>query len=323
MTASLTSTGRWKARKPEDVGMNQAVLDEMKEYVEDYGMRSILVIKDGYKIWEWHHNGRDRAAAIYSCTKSILSAIVGIAVKKGIIRDVRQSIAPYFSNVDGVNLDALHSITVEHLLTMTPGFDWPDFDKLYKPMRASEDWVRYVINRPVVHKPGEAYTYNSGGSHLLSAIVTKAAGCDLAAFADEHLFRPLGIGTLKWSHQHGIREGGTGLHLSARDMAKIGWLYVQGGVWEGKRLLTEQWIAASVKPSAKGLTNYKPPIYGAYGYHWWIGPDYYFAFGHGGQYLAVCHELQLVAVLRRGLSSRNDAILSRKLLDEKIMFAAR
>lgn len=299
-------------------------LDAMHDRLAEWGIRSVVVVKDGQTAWQWHEHGQDRPTAIYSCTKSILSALAGIAIGEGMIGSIEDPISEYLP-LPGDADPRLRQIRIRHLLAMTPGFDWPDFDKPYNAMKRSDDWVRFVLMTPVVHEPGEAFTYNSGGSHLLAAIIARVTGRPVLRFATDVLFGPLGMRQVRWNEQNGIHEGGTGLHLRAADLAKFGVLYAQGGRWAGSRIVPESWIADSTTAVTKGLVNYKPSIYGSYGYHWWVSagqpahvPNYYFAFGYGGQYLAIAPEAGLVAVVRRALTGRNDALKSRMLLHEYI-----
>ncbi|PZD96076.1 serine hydrolase [Paenibacillus sambharensis] len=322
MIRSHTAGGSIERAEAAVSGLDTDKLNEMNDTARQYGMRSVLIVKDGRIAWEWHEQGTDRIGSVYSCTKSVLSALIGIALDEGHIRSVDDRAAGYLKLQGSLEE---HPVTIKQLLTMTPGYDWPDFDKPYKEMKKAEDWVQYVLDRPLVHTPGEVFTYNSGGSHLLSAVLTSATGTSTLSYAREKLFGPLGIRRLKWGGQHGIQEGGAGLYLTAEDLAKLGMLFANQGVWEGNRLLSAGWIEESTRSHSKGLVNYRPSIYGNYGYHWWVSaeqpeevPPYYFAFGYGGQYMAVVPEYNAVVVLRKNLAGRNKALLSRRILHEYI-----
>lgn len=271
---------------------------------------------------EWHESGEDRIGPLYSCTKSVLSALIGIAIERGFLSGVDQKLGEFFPNAS----EAASVITIEQLLTMTPGFLWPDFDKPYKALRAAADPVTFALEPPVAHTSGGAFTYNSGGSHLLSAILTAATGKSALYFAKETLFEPLQFQAATWSERNGISEGGTGLSLYGHDLAKFGALYMRNGHWKGAQLLSQEWIRRSSSMQHRGLLHYEPPIYGGYGYHWWITPkehngcaDGYFAFGHGGQYLMNIPSLELTIVVRKTITKRNDAIWSRKLIFEHLI----
>ena len=303
-------------------------LEAMRGLLEERGMRSVAVAGDDRIVWSWHADGRDRPAAVYSITKSVLSLLIGIAIRDGLIGGPDDRIGDYLELPRDAH-PRLSSIRIRHLLSMTSGIDWPDFDKPYWAMRRSENAVRFVLSRPVAHEPGTAFAYNSGGSHLLAAILAAAAGSTVLDYARRRLFEPLGIRRVKWNALQGIHEGGTGLHLATADLIKIGMLTVREGVWEGRRIVPAEWIRESIRPASKGLLNYKPPIFGRYGWHWWVAepaadrPGYAFALGFSGQYLAVVPELGIAAVLRRTATTRADSLKSRSLLDEYILPAAK
>ncbi|MFF2089151.1 serine hydrolase domain-containing protein [Paenibacillus sp. NPDC058174] len=306
------------ASSPAEAGLSASSLHAMEQMLPEWRMKSVVVLRGDRIAWEWHEHGEDRIAPLLSCTKSLMSALIGIAIEEGAIESVEQPIADYF----GAEADP--SIRIKHLLTMTPGWDWPDFDKPYKAMKKAADPISFVLNSPLTHSPGAAFTYNSGGSHLLSAILTKATGTSALDYASSKLFRPMGFRKAKWSAHRGVNEGGTGLQLYGRDLAKLGLLYLRGGDWFGNRLLPAGWIEKSTKSHHRALIQYTPPIYGSYGFHWWQSPasqngvSCFFAFGHGGQMLLVAPSEQLTVVVRKHITGRNAAILSRKLIMDYI-----
>lgn len=301
---------------------NSSILQAAKEWK----LKAFLVYKKGELLGEWYEDGKDTVGPLYSCTKSILSALIGIALHRGDIKSLDQPISDFLNCDSMVNPEAGERITIRHLLTMTPGFDWPDFDKPYKALRASQDPVIFALSPPIIHTPGQAFTYNSGGSHLLSAILTKATGMTALQYAKDRLFRKLGFRAARWSERNGISEGGTGLSLYSQDLAKVGQLYFQDGYWEGEQLMQDGWVQESTGQSHRALLHYEPPIYGGYGYHWWVSPkdhngcaDCYFAFGHGGQYLMNIPSLGMTIVIRKKITKRNDAIWSRRFIFEYLV----
>lgn len=305
--------------------MVQLNVEALHELMIAWKMKSVIVLEGNQIVREWYDQGKDTIGPLYSCTKSVISALFGIALDKGYLPSIEQPITQYVEYPSAL-AEELGEIQIKHLLTMTPGFDWPDFDKPYKAMRAAADPIRFVLEQPIISEPGTAFTYNSGGSHLLSAILTKATGMSAIQFAKEHLFQPLGFRSARWSEQNGVNEGGTGLYLFGRDLAKLGALFAQNGRWGSGQLISSDWVQQSTKLHHRGLLHYEPPIYGGYGYHWWHSPvsqngivDSYFAFGHGGQYLMVVPDLNLVIVIRKRITKRNDAILSRQLIFEHII----
>ncbi|WP_438432888.1 serine hydrolase domain-containing protein [Gorillibacterium sp. sgz500922] len=301
------------------------VPDLQSEALGRAGFKNVLVVSRGEELFQWSDRRRDTVKAVYSITKSVLSALVGIALDRGLLTGVDQPLAAFFPEwAEGE--PQREAVTLEHLLTMTAGFDWPDFDKPYWEMKRQPDWAAYVLNRSFAQEPGHAFAYNSGGSHLLAAVLTRVVDGDLLEFAREALFAPLGIHPPAWRENGGIREGGAGLFLSAAELARFGRLYLQEGEWEGKRLISAEWVRESICVRHKGLALYEPPIYASYGYHWWVSPseqnglcDYYFAFGYGGQYLFVVPKLHLTAVVRKSLKGRSDAIRSKELFHRAIL----
>lgn len=297
----------------------------IEQLATEWRIKSVIVYRNGELLEDWHGGGADTMGPLYSCTKSVLSALIGIAQERGDIRSIDQPIGDYI-DVSMLDMSLRDRITIKHLLTMTPGFEWPDFDKPYKELRASHDPVAYTLAKPIIHEPGHAYTYNSGGSHLLSAILTAATGKSALLYAKERLFQPLGFKAARWSEKNGISEGGTGLSLFGHDLAKIGLLFLQQGRWEGTELISPSWIEESSALHHRGLLQYEPPIYGGYGYHWWVSPeqhnscaDCYFAFGHGGQYLMNIPTLGLTIVIRKKITKRNDAKWSRELIFQHLV----
>ncbi|WP_219837464.1 serine hydrolase [Paenibacillus sp. R14(2021)] len=302
------------------------VTEPLMQLLQEWKIKDVILLQRGETLWSWHDGGADRVSAVYSCTKSILSALIGIAIDQGLIGSIKERIRDYFPSLNAASDERYRMITIEHLLTMTSGIDWPEFDKPYWQMKRTDDWIGFVLRQEVVHEPGHAFAYNTGGSQLLSAILTKAAGMSTLDFAQRTLFGKLGFHKPKWDSHGGIYEGGAGLYLTARDMASFGQLYLQGGVWEGEQVISEAWVEASTTAQHKGLSHYDPPIFGEYGYHWWVSSqshnghiDCYFAKGYGGQYIVVMPSLELVAAIRKEPEGRANAIYSKKLLLEHIL----
>jgi CubicO group peptidase (beta-lactamase class C family) len=270
-------TGDWRISTPEEQGMDSELLAQMIEYIEkeDTHIHSVLVVRNGYIVTEAYfypfQPGSKRS--IQACTKSFTSVLVGIAIDKGYIDGVNQRVLDFFPDQAVANSDPLKdAIALKHLLSMTSGLDWTEQWIPYNhpqnyntQMEQSEDWVQFVLDRPMVEEPGTVFNYNSGGSHLLSAIVQQTTGMSTLAFAQTHLFEPLGISDIVWDiDSDGITVGGNGLHMTPRDMAKLGYLYLNGGVWDGRQIVSSDWVAASVSTQAENAWG--PD----YGYQWWI-----------------------------------------------------
>lgn len=302
------------------------VTDALLRRMAEWKIKDVVALKDGKRIWAWHDKGADRIGAVYSATKSIVSALVGIAIGEGRIPDVEEPLTTYFPSLADASDPRYGRITLRHLLTMTSGLDWPDFDKPYWQMKRRDDWIAFVLAQPMAHEPGAAFAYNTGGSHLLSAILTQATGMPTYDYAHETLFRKLRFRKPRWNSGGGIYEGGAGLHLTTADMAKFGQLYLQGGEWEGEQIVPRQWVETSTISHHKGLQHYDPPIFGEYGYHWWVSGaphngsvDCYFAKGFGGQFIFVVPSLGLVAAIRKEPDGRRNALLAKRLLFEHIV----
>ncbi|WP_127530501.1 serine hydrolase domain-containing protein [Paenibacillus kobensis] len=306
-------------RSAKEAGLDHQRLDRMTKQLPALGMKSVVLVADESLVWEWHEQGEDRPLSLYSCTKSVLSILLGIATGQGLLSGMEQKASDWLEPLKRSVDDRKQNLTIRHMLTMTAGFEWQDFDKPYWAMKRSDNWVSFAAEQPIVHEPGKVFCYNSGCSHMLSAILTEASGKSAMSYASENLFGPLGIQRAAWSSRNGVNDGGTGLHLSSRDMAKLGLLCLQKGRLEGTQLIPAAWLEQTTMPHHKALSHYEPHIYGHYGGHWWVedgdeasGP-FYFAFGYGGQYLIVAPKLNAVAVIRKKPAGRNQAIVSRDL----------
>jgi CubicO group peptidase (beta-lactamase class C family) len=166
-------------------------------------------------------------------------------------------------------------------------------------MIESPNWVEYVLARPMAADPGSIFNYNTGGSQVLSAVVSLAMGVPAADFARRELFDRIGISQVEWpADPNGVSTGGYGIRMSTRDAAKFAYLYLNNGVWDGRQVVSRTWVEESTRQQSEGH-----PWFGRYGLHWWLRPladpraaSTFFAMGYGGQYLFVVPSLDLVAV---------------------------
>jgi len=283
------------------------ILTELEKKIKKDKITSCLIQHENSLVFEYYKNNKmkDKQHKVNSVTKSVLSILVGIAIDRGVLKGVHQPIADFFPNLT----DWQKQLTLEHLLTMTPGFDWPEFSSWGgrpMPMINSRDWVQFILERSMVEDPGESMHYNSGCSHLLSAILQKAAGMPLTEYAEAYLFNPLGIKYYTWySDAKGIVIGGFGLSLKAEDMLKIGKLMLQEGTWNGHKVVSKDWVMESTIPRFHTYNKI-----GSYGYHWWILTNEnhqqtqlpaYFAMGYGGQYIIVAPKNQLIVTFTSDL----------------------
>jgi len=261
-------------------------------------LRSLLVQRDGRIVAEryWRGATAARRANVKSASKSVISALVGIAIERGDIGSVRQPLAGLLPDEPALKQDSRKArITVEHLLSMRAGLEPTSFGN-YGAWVTSRNWVRDALRRPMVDDPGGRMLYSTGSTHLLSAALTRVTRTSTHAYAQRHLFGPLGVTLRPWTRDpQGIFFGGNDMYLTPREMARFGQLYLDGGVWEGKRVLSKAWIDSSWV-----VRTYSPWNGHGYGYGWWTrtsrGRPVHFAWGYGGQFIFVVPSLRLVVV---------------------------
>ena len=262
-------------------------------------LRSLLVSVDSQLVEEHYYHGasRRRLANIKSASKSIISLLVGIAIDRGYIRDVEQPIAEYFPNdLDGNLVPDKATITVEDLLTMRSGLETTS-NRNYGRFVQSANWVRHVLSRPMVDRPGGRRIYSTGNTHLLSAIITDATGMSTLEFGRRHLGEPLGFTLPGWLQDpQGIYFGGNEMQLRPRDMLKIGQLYLSAGSLDGTRVVSSEWVRKSFVPRSRSQRSGRE-----YGYGWWMrtmaGYRTYYAWGYGGQFIFIVPDLDLVVTM--------------------------
>lgn len=299
----------WKSALPEEQRMDSAALAGVLDFIraQNKDLHSILVIRDGAIVLEEYFGGCDSGQKhiLNSCTKSIVSALTGIAIDQGLIAGETSRVWDFFPEYADVRADPLKAkIEIRHLLSMTSGIDWPQYgpDNVSDRMGESEDWVRFILARPMAMEPGSQANYSNGDSHLLSAILQKTSGQTALDFAWEHLFQPLGIADVDWWYDpRGINIGSATIYITPRDMAKLGMLYLNEGMWAGKRILSADWVR-------KSLLSYTQIQISAgwadYGYYWWLYPNLGLveAWGGAGQRIAVFPRLGIISVMTADLA---------------------
>ena len=292
---------------------------------------SLLVIRHGYLVYEKYYRGMNQGSAnpVYSVTKSVMSAITGIAIREKLIQNVSQQITDflpeYFQAVDNPNKK---TITIANALTMTGGLHNVDDD--FASYYGSPDWMEYALKQPLSSKPGTKFEYNTGLPHFLSVIITKASGMSTEKFADNYLFSKIGIHAVHWDQDSkGYYGGGFGLYLTPRDMAKFGYLYLHRGNWNGDQIIPENWVNESLQ---KHVTVDKILDYG---YLFWLqnmqdpvsGKNHftYRADGAGGQKIVMIPDLDMVAVITadaRIASTMKDGAGTEKIISDDVIPAA-
>ena len=241
--------------------------------------------------------GLDRPANVKSVSKSVMAALAGAAIERGILDGVDQRVAPVLDGLVPADADPrVGAITVDHLLTMRAGLERTS-GRNYGRWVNSPDWVRYALSRPFVDQPGGRMLYSTGSYHLLSAVLTRASGRSTLELAREWLGEPLGIDIPPWTRDpQGFYLGGNNMMLAPRALLRFGEMYRQGGSYGGRRVLPASWIETSWTPRVRSrFTGHH------YGYGWFIararGRPVYYAWGYGGQMIYVVPDLELTVVM--------------------------
>jgi CubicO group peptidase (beta-lactamase class C family) len=239
-----------------------------------------------------------------SISKTVTSAIIGVAVTRGDFKaGLETPVLSYFDVAKIANVDdRKRRMTLQNVLTMTTGLEWIEDVPYDDPrsdsslMEATDDWVQYVIDKPMAQEPGAVFNYSSGATELLAYIFQKETGQDIDAYGEKYLFAPLGIKHYWKRTYRGVVDTEGGLYLTGADLAKIGYLYLNAGVWDGKRLISEAWVGQSLTPAIDtGWQGLK------YGFKWWLQPSkdgkeyIWHGIGFGGQRLMVFPAEQLIA----------------------------
>jgi CubicO group peptidase (beta-lactamase class C family) len=330
--AAYWPTSGWHTATPEEQGMDSAKLADMVERIqqEKLALDSLLIVRNGYLVSELYGYpySAKQVHFLASVTKSVIGALVGIAIQQGSIRDVRQPLFSLLPDQGVANLDAQkQAITLEDLLTMTSGLDCHENPAPGEPvMQASQNWVQFMLDLPMAAQPGTTFNYCTGAVELISAILQQATGMSAREFANQKLFAPLGIGPIseaQWpSDPQGVTIGGYSLALTPREMAKFGYLFLNQGQWDGQTVVPADWVAASTASQAN-LGGDKE-----YGYLWWTDPKgkWYAALGLGGQHIFVYPAENLVVVFTSDLpidAPDSDLTPLRELLDQYILPAVK
>lgn len=309
-------TDGWESASLEDHEISPLKMGLADQFAENDPLaRALLVIKDGYVVFENYYGdgGKEQSTNLWSVTKSFSSALVGILLDQQTINSTNQLMSELMPSYPEFN-----DITLHHVLTHTTGLSWAESGPLWVDWIFSDDWVTSALARGQINKPGKKFYYSSGNSHFLTSLVYYSANKSPGKLAKEQLFEPMGIlfDTLaqpivynNWNEYltplfqtwrqdpKGIETASFGLYLTARDMAKFGFLYLNRGRWDDQILLSENWVRTST-------TDHVTNIYGrySYGYQWYItmvgGYPSFLASGYGGQIIGIVPSLDLVVVLK-------------------------
>ena len=290
----------WQVSTPAGEKMNENYLDAAYQLIynnERFVMaRSLLIIRNGKLVAEsYPHDKSDvyRIENIQSCTKSFTSILTGIALRNHYLDSINQTFNSIYPD-NFVNYQDKKDITIANALTMKTGINFVDGDHTQILCQTDKSSVDFILSLSKNYEPGVVYHYNDGAPHLISAAIQKRYGKPLSVFADEFLFKPLGITDWKWeSAKDGITFGAVSIFMKPRDIAKFGQMLLQNGRWGNTQIVDSSWIAAATKPV---VTMESPGS--SYGYYFWIFPGYggYAAVGHGGQFILVVPSKKLVVI---------------------------
>ncbi|RXS41529.1 class C beta-lactamase-related serine hydrolase [Idiomarina sp. 29L] len=304
---SDTSQHEWEVSELEKQNIKASLIKDMhrKLLTDNYpGISSVLLVRNNKLVFETYFNNfdKDKLHSTRSASKVITSLLIGIAIDKGYIKSVNESVFAYFPEYNGKieHWDPRkNDISIAHVLSMTSGVKGNE-DAMYP----TDDWIKFYLDQPLVADPGSSFSYATSGVVTLGNIISRASGMSIPEFADKFLFEPMGIDDVRWPitnslNNQGLAMTGGGLNMRPRDMAKIGQLILNQGQWKGGQLVSESWINESTQKHA--TSNFKGEDFG---YLWRMrnrninGQTIHSieAWGNGGQFIMIFPKLELVAV---------------------------
>lgn len=304
-------------------GLNEQDLDssavnklytEARELDNLYGL---LVIKNGCLVAEKYYNGKsvNDASPTASVTKSITSALAGIAIRVGFITGKDQKLKDFFPEINWESTDPRKSdITVEQILQMRSGYPWEETDGYLNTLFTTPNWIPLLSQFPLMHDPGTQFGYSNLTAHIMGIIISRSSKKTLLAFAKEYLFDNMGITVPYWpADPSGYYYGMGDIHLTPRSLAKFGQLYLDNGVWNNIQLIPSEWVSLSHQVYSHSTYGGDILIYIhnlQYGYLWWSGTsgshNIWFAWGHGGQIIVIVRDLNMAIVATTAPQSQYD-----------------
>lgn len=337
----------WDCADPETLGLDRELLGRFLTDVSEgeFGdLHSLLVVRDGtLVVEEYFAEGgsrygplidsvyRNRPHHLASITKTITSALVGIAIDHGAIGSVHDPIIDYLPGYAHLLQGEKEAITIDHLITMSPGLEWSqqgpwDTTNDGRNLNYTDDALGYVLQKELIAEPGTRFVYSNGTPAVLGAILENATGMSIAEFAEQHLFGPLGIEDYGWSsYPDGTVEADGGLALRPRDLAKIGQMVLDKGLWQGATVVSEEWLDHATEGRFVYATMGGEPV--SYGSFWNRvvlptpgGPvDTFFHGGTGGNLLTVIPDLDMVVVFTAAIYGRDPKRLYYPVLSEYLL----
>ena len=311
----------WAVSTPEEQGMDSARLARLVESLGTYRYDSLTIVRYGRIVIDAYYAPylRDISHDLRSVTKSVIGTLTAIEIARGLLDSSDHKVLDLFPDKQVANVDDnKKTITVQNLLDMTSGIAWNE--KNYTPdetvmrMYEAPDPTAFVLDQPMASAPGTQFVYDSGNPYLLSAIISRNTGQNAFEFAKKELFGPLGISSARWprTDKQGVIDGEAGLFLSPHDMARIGYLYLRNGNWNGQQIIPSWWVErtkAGQVPATFGLH---------YANLWWSLPEKsaYVALGRHSQHILVIPRLDIVAVLTGSLRDDVSGYSLGRLIDE-------
>ncbi|WP_433942832.1 serine hydrolase domain-containing protein [Paenibacillus sp. SN-8-1] len=315
MQKNAWPTSEWQTAEPSSLGIDSDKLSALEPMIksEYSNINGIVIARNGCIAYERYYNGYgpEDTHHVASVTKSLISALIGIAIDKGYISSEDQKVLDFFPEyVPESSESQRQEVTLRHLLTMTAPYSFEDWQEPLDKLCMQPDWVKYTLD--ILGQRGNigTFKYSTAGAHLLSAILTRSTGTSAREFANEHLFKPIGMREIPdyvmtsfgfddlfgqnvrgWVHDpNGISTGGWGVTLTPRDMARFGLLYLNHGKWDEQQIISENWTQKSTAMNAN-----------TYGYLWWLreedGVFAYSAVGDGGNVICCIPSLNLVVAI--------------------------
>ena len=300
----------WPTTTPEAVGLSRKLVDSTVAMVGNRlpELRALLVVIGGRIVVERYFRGARPAEPVNtkSVTKSVLSALTGIALTQGVLDSLNAPVTKWLAADIPDSADPrVGQLTVRHLLTMTGGFEWQENGPITGEWMRSPNQVRFMLGTRMAASPGREFNYSTGAVPLLAVALSRATGMDLAEYADTVLFGPIGVRPGSWGRDaQGHIEGGSELYLTPRDMARFGLLYLGRGRWKDRQIVPEAWVLESTRPHGRV----------DYGYLWsylpeeWGGPAIN-ALGYGGQLISIVPDANAVIVMASAIADPSNPIL--------------
>ena len=296
----------WVAASPTGQGVDVATLTAGVKAIQNSSLTSVLVVRSDELVFERYLNGTDKATSsnIHSASKTLLGAALAVAVREGFLTSldalVSDLLPEYFVNASAEK----RGITIRHLMTMSSGLAWTDDETEYR-IEKSSDWVKAVLDQPLVATPGRTFNYSTGATHVLSAVLQRASGMSTCQFVHQYLLTPMNVAAEHWGRDpQGISSGGYNVYLTPRDMAKFGLLLLNGGSWKGRQLVPSSFIAEAQQPRFVVDSTY------SYGELVWLrtiaGHQVFFAWGWGGQFIYVIPDYDVVLVATENTNDGHD-----------------